>query len=63
MGVETDSSIGDEPIRRTAHEEVEDQELAVKNLVNGAYEDWPCEAGVSFYPDSRPLLHDNVGLR
>ncbi|CAN8099821.1 unnamed protein product [Discula destructiva] len=37
--------IGAKPIRRTAQEEDEDGKLAVNNLVNGIYEDWPNEAG------------------
>lgn len=47
MGVEASPPIGGEPIKRYVQNEVEDSELAIKNLVDGVYDEWPNEAGVS----------------
>lgn len=45
-----------EPIHRDAQDEKVDSELAIKNLVDGVYEEWPNEAGVS--PRcTDPLIH------
>lgn len=44
-------------IHRTAAEEEEDRNQALKNLVNAAYLDWPNEAGVG--PVTAKKYHTN----
>jgi hypothetical protein len=39
--------ISTEPVLRTAEDEKYDQEQRVKNFLDGVYEDWPNDAGVS----------------